>query len=246
MSIQWRIGCSGFSYKEWKEEFYPAGLPQRKWFEFYCQHFNTLELNTSFYRYPTVKGLRAWYDQSPEDFVFSAKVPRGVTHYRKLVDTERMLNDFYVLLGEGLADKMGCVLFQMPPQFTYSDERLQALLRQADPGFKNAVEFRHESWWREDVKQALQAAGIVFCGVSFPKISFDEAVVNDPTCYYRFHGVPRLFYSEYDQSFIEKIFSQLSSHAELRTAYIYFNNTASTAALHNAAYFQELVKKDKK
>jgi uncharacterized protein YecE (DUF72 family) len=242
--LNWLIGCSGFSYKEWKGEFYPPDIPQRKWFEHYCRHFNTLELNTTFYRYPTVKSLQSWYHQSPPGFVFSAKVPRGVTHFRKMVDTERMLGDFYQLLREGLAEKLGSVLFQLPPQFDHSEERLAAILRQADPSFRNSVEFRHASWWRPDVMEALGKQDISFCGVSFPKIAFDDAVINTDHCYYRFHGVPRLFYSEYEPAFVEKIFQQISSHKELQTAYVYFNNTASTAALHNAAYLQELVKRE--
>jgi uncharacterized protein YecE (DUF72 family) len=124
-NIQWYIGCSGFAYKEWKEKFYPVGLPQSKWFHHYTQHFNTLELNVSFYRFPTLKSLQGWYDKAPENFIFSAKVPRSITHFKKMEGTERMLNDFYELLKEGLKDKIGCVLFQFPPQYIFSEERLE-------------------------------------------------------------------------------------------------------------------------
>jgi uncharacterized protein YecE (DUF72 family) len=243
-TISWHIGCSGFHYKEWKEEFYPKGLPQRKWFEYYTGHFDTLELNVTFYRFPTLKSLQGWYEKAPPGFSFSAKVPRSITHYKKFVETESMLADFYGLLKEGLSEKLGCVLFQLPPQFSYSEEKLEKILMQVDPGFTNVIEFRHESWWRQDVMALLASNRISFCGVSFPKIPYDDAVMNLPLCYYRFHGVPKLFYSEYDPSFIEKIHHQVISNPLVSTAFIYFNNTASLAALHNARYLKELVSKD--
>jgi uncharacterized protein YecE (DUF72 family) len=239
---QWYIGCSGFAYKEWKEIFYPAKLPQRSWFTYYTEHFNTLELNVTFYRFPTLKSLSGWKEQAPEGFVFSAKVPRSITHYKKLSGTETMLDDFYSLLREGLGASLGCVLFQMPPQFTYSEERLQAVLAAVQSNFKNVVEFRHASWWRPDVQAALAHASITFSGVSFPKIGHDEAVINMPLAYYRFHGVPKLFYSLYDEQFIANIHSQLAG-SEAKSAYVYFNNTASSAALTNARFLQSLVAK---
>lgn len=237
-SLQWYIGCSGFSYKEWRGAFYPEKLAQRKWFEYYCEQFNTLELNTTFYRYPTVVSLRKWYDQAPDGFVFSSKVPRFITHFRQMKETERMLNDFYNLLEEGLAEKNGCVLFQMPPQFKYSEENLERIVSQVNNNFQNVVEFRNETWWRKDVQTELKRHNISFCGVSFPKITIEDAVINIPTAYYRFHGVPVLFHSEYHPSFVEKIYLQISSKKRLKKAYVYFNNTASLAAIVNARQLQ--------
>jgi uncharacterized protein YecE (DUF72 family) len=240
-NLKWHIGCSGFHYREWKEEFYPKGLPQSKWFDYYAEHFNTLELNVTFYRFPTLKMLEGWYQKAPEGFSFSSKVPRPITHFKKFEDTEKMLGDFYASLKEGLKEKLACVLFQLPPQFVYNEEKLEKIISQADPAFKNVIEFRHESWWRKDVQQKLKKNKISFCGVSFPKISFDDAVINGPLCYYRFHGVPKLFYSEYDEAFIKKIWKQVGGNKTVKEAYIYFNNTASLAALHNAKYFQKLI-----
>jgi uncharacterized protein YecE (DUF72 family) len=239
--IKWHIGCSGFHYKEWKEAFYPKGLPQKEWFDYYARHFNTLELNVTFYRFPTLKMLKSWYDKAPDGFTFSSKVPRPVTHFKKFEGTEEMLQDFYGMLKEGLGEKLGCVLFQLPPQFSFSDENLQKIIRQTDPAFQNVVEFRNESWWRDDVKAILEKKDISFCGVSFPKISIDDAVINNPLCYYRFHGVPKLFYSEYSEAFIKKIHRQIQSNTRVKEAFIYFNNTASLAALHNAGFFKKLV-----
>ena len=241
MAIQWHIGCSGFHYKEWKDVFYPKGMRQRDWFMYYAKQFDTLELNVSFYRFPTVASLNNWYVQAPEGFNFSLKVPRSITHFKKFVDTEVMVKDFYGLLKDGLKEKLGCVLFQLPPQLSYSEEKLEKILQQVDPLFTNVIEFRSASWWRKDVQNLLQKHDIIFSGVSFPGIQFDDAVVNTPVCYYRFHGVPKLFYSEYDETFLDKIFGQVKNDKKTKTAFIYFNNTASLAALHNARYFKQLV-----
>lgn len=242
MAKQWFIGCSGFAYKEWKEFFYPAGLPQSRWFQYYTEHFNTLELNVTFYRFPTLKSLQGWYNKAPEGFVFSAKVPRSITHYRKFEETQRMLNDFYGLLKEGLKEKIGCVLFQLPGSFKYSEEKLQKMIGQIDPSFTNVIEFRNEEWWRKNVVTQLKKNNISFCGVSYPKLP-DDAVMNTSIPYYRFHGVPKLFFSEYSKAFVKKIFQQLNEKKTAKTIYVYFNNTATQAAINNARYFQSLVKK---
>jgi len=241
MTKKWFIGCSGFAYKEWKEVFYPQGLPQSKWFDYYTQHFNTLELNVTFYRFPTLKSLQAWYDKAPDGFVFSAKVPRWITHYRRFEETERMLGDFYGLLKEGMKEKMGAVLFQLPGQFAYSTEKLHKIIAQLDYSFTNVIEFRNEGWWRKDVMQLLKKNNIGFCGVSFPKLP-DDAVINTTMPYYRFHGVPKLFYSQYSKAFVKKIYEQLATKKSAKTIYVYFNNTATQAAINNARYLQTLIK----
>lgn len=239
-NIRWHIGCSGFSYKEWKGEFYPKGLPQKEWLPYYAERFNTLELNVTFYRFPALSLLKNFYNKVPPHFCFSVKVPRMITHLKKFTDTHGIMQDFYALLQAGLAEKAGCVLFQLPPSTVYSEDTLEKIISHTAPAFKNAVEFRHESWWREDVKETLAANNISFCGVSFPKISVDDAVMNTPVCYYRFHGVPVLFHSAYGEEFIQKIHRQISSDERETNAYVYFNNTASGAAIENARYLLSL------
>ena len=122
--MQYHIGCSGFYNKDWKNDFYPNGLAQRKWFEYYCTQFNSLELNTTFYRFPRVEFLQKWYDKSPSDFKFSVKAPRLITHFKQLKDCERLLDDFYSTIREGLKEKLGTVLFQLPAKIIYSEELL--------------------------------------------------------------------------------------------------------------------------
>lgn len=230
--IKWHIGCSGYYYREWKELFYPKGLPQSKWFEFYASKFNTLEINNTFYKFPQLNNLTNWYQKSPEEFKFSIKVPGSITHFKQFNDTETLMSDFYAVVKEGLKEKAGCILFQLPPKVIYSTETLNKIIKQTDLFFQNVIEFRHNSWWRKDVFQILERHNITFCGVSYPGI-INDPVTLGPLSYYRFHGVPKLYYSSYDSEFLKSVYSKLlKSHSE--NIYIYFNNTASAAALQNA------------
>ena len=110
-----------------------------------------------------------------------------------------------------------------------------------DSAFTNVVEFRNKDWWKKDVMQALKKQNISFCGVSYPKLP-DDAVINTKTAYYRFHGVPKLFYSQYTKTFVKKVYTQLNADKKANTMYVYFNNTATQAAINNARYLQSLIK----
>ncbi len=236
----WRIGCSGFHYKEWKRIFYPPLLKQKDWFSFYTKHFNTLELNVSFYQFPKLASLQQWFAASPDDFVFSLKVPRLITHYKKFKGAEQLLTDFYTIARQGLGNKLGPVLYQLPPQYQYTDERLQLLVNSIDKTFTNVIEFRHNSWWQQHVYDALSANGISFCGSSHPLLP-DEPVVNTGIVYYRFHGVPELFRSQYDNEYLQAIADRIKMAKKVTAVYIYFNNTAGPGALNNAKWLQQYI-----
>jgi len=235
--INWWIGCSGFHYKDWKEVFYPSNIPQTKWFEYYCQHFNTIELNVTFYRFPRPEALLKWHDRSPEEFKFSVKAPRLITHYKMFKESERMLGDFYASIYEGLHNKLGCVLFQLPSRVAYSDEMLERIIETLDPSFDNVVEFRDVTWWNEKVYKRLKKYKISFCGISHAKLP-DEVKKNTPILYYRFHGVPTLYKSEYDIDFVKKIAGDIKAAGKINDAYVYFNNTWGTGGINNARQMQ--------
>ncbi|WP_241237958.1 DUF72 domain-containing protein [Pseudoflavitalea rhizosphaerae] len=236
--IQWRIGCSGFHYREWKDLFYPPETPQRKWFDYYCTRFNTLELNYTFYRFPQVAPLESWYDKSPPGFNFSIKAPRLITHFKQFKDVRPLLDDFYNVAKEGLKDKLGPVLFQFHPKTVYSPYLLEEILAQLDQEVNNVLEFRDISWWREDVIQQLAAQKVVFCGVSHHRLP-ETPVINGPLVYYRFHGVPILYKSEYSTAFLDEVSETISANGQVREAYLYLNNTAKGHAIKNALYLQE-------
>jgi len=232
-------GCSSYYNYQWTDVFYPKDIGRNKWFEYYCEHFNTYEINGTFYKFPTAKTLQTWYKKAPKGFLFSLKVPKIITHIKRLAECENELSQFYTACREGLADKLGCVLFQLPPSFSYNEERLQLVLNAVDPEFKNAVEFRNESWWRQDVYDALTTKNITFCSVNYPKLP-TQLITTNQISYYRFHGNPRLFYSEYNNEELLSLINQLIKAEKIKDAFVYFNNTASTAAILNALKFKDL------
>jgi uncharacterized protein YecE (DUF72 family) len=240
--IQWHIGCSGFHYKHWKEIFYPKEVPQRKWFEHYCEHFKTLELNVTFYRFPQIPMLQSWYERSPADFYFSVKAPRLITHFKKMNDCEKFLNDFYHTVEVGLKEKAGCVLFQFAPRFNFTEERLDKIITNLNPKFPNVVEFRHESWWTKMVYEELAKNNISFCGMSHPVLP-ETIVTNTPVFYYRFHGVPQLYHSPYSIQYLKKFIRQVKSRGVAK-AFIYFNNDVGGNAVKNATEMKSLLKKN--
>lgn len=226
------IGCSSYATASWKTLFYPEELPKKKWFDYYSQHFNTYEFNGSFYRFPTAQNLLSWHDKVPDDFKFSIKVPRTITHVKRLERCETEIEDFYLISEEGLKNKLACILWQLPPSFSFSEDRLKSVVRVMNPNFKNVVEFRHESWWREDVITKLSVNNITFCNVNYPQL---PTAIEQTTSigYIRMHGNPKLFYSEYTKENIETLYHEIND-VGFKEAYIYFNNTASTAAIINA------------
>lgn len=238
--MKWWIGCSGFHYKEWKQVFYPANITQTKWFEFYCEHFNTLELNTTFYRFPRLETLQGWHKRSPKSFKFSVKAPRLITHYKLFKDCENLLGDFYASVYEGLHDKLGCVLFQLPSRVQYSNEFLNRIIEIINPSFDNVIEFRDPSWWNEKVYTILKKRKITFCGISHPKL-YDDVIKNTSLLYYRFHGVPVLYKSEYEKNYIKDITGKIKAAGRIKEVYVYFNNTWGVGALHNSKQMKELV-----
>jgi uncharacterized protein YecE (DUF72 family) len=244
MPPSYHIGCSGFSFRDWKGVFYPPELPPRKWFAYYCSQFNTLELNVTFYRMPTLKSFETWYDQSPADYQFAVKAPRQVTHYKKFNDeAQPILADFYGTVREALREKLGPVLFQLPPKAAYSDELAQRLVDSLDPTFTNVVEFRHPSWWEAEPQQLLTRHGITFVGQSYPPPLElpDEVVANTLVLYYRFHGVPELYKSSYNEEFLARIAAEVKAAPGVKQVFLYFNNGIGAVGVANAQQMQALL-----
>ena len=233
------IGCSSYQNHAWVELFYPAGLPSKEWFTFYCRHFNTFEINSTFYKFPTERVMHNWYKKAPGGFLYAVKAPKVITHEKRLIDSGTELQQFYEICRQGLREKLGCIRFQFPPSFTYSDERLDLLLQLLDPGFKNAVEFRHESWWRVDVLQSFDSHRISFCSVSYPTLP-DDFVATGRTGYVRFHGKQRLFYSGYRTEELATFYDQLSSCRDTDEIYVYFNNTAGKEGIRDALALSDI------
>ncbi|KUG09347.1 DUF72 domain-containing protein [Solirubrum puertoriconensis] len=236
----YHIGCSGYHYRHWRGLFYPEKLPMRRWFEYYAEHFATLELNVTFYRFPQLSFLQNWHQISPAKFVFAVKAPRLITHYKQFNGVGELLLDFYGTVQEGLQEKLGPVLFQLPPRAAYTTGRLQRILDYLDPAFQNVLEFRHPSWWHPAVYAALAERGISFCGQSHPELP-DAVVATGPVLYYRFHGVPRLYQSPYSPAFLQRVHAEVAAAPQVEQAYLYFNNDIDASAIADAQHMQTLV-----
>jgi len=234
-----RIGCSGWSYKEWKGLFYPENLAPAQYLAYYSEHFNTVEVNNTFYRLPSEKTMGAWYQKVSKKFKFSLKVNKYITHTKRLKHATEELKIFYGF-SEILKEKMGAFLFQFPKSFIFNDERLERLLSSLNPIYENVIEFRHSSWWTSNVFEVLSSVNATFCTVSGLDVP-EDLIVLKGRVYIRFHGDPRYSsaYSEKNlQSWKEKI--QASSTKNL---WAYFNNTARGYAPENALLMIELLEK---
>ena len=155
-------GTSGFSYPEWKGSFYPDKLPQKGFLEYYAGKFSTVEINNTFYRFPRSSLLEGWRDGTPDGFTFAVKANQGITHKGRLRDVEELTRDFVErckLLGE----KLGPILFQLPPNFKRDDERLADFLAMLDPRMRFAFEFRHNSWFDDSVFATLSESRAALC-----------------------------------------------------------------------------------
>ena len=230
------VGCSSFNNKLWKGVFYPDNLSYSRWFGFYFQCFSTYEFNGSFYRFPTVKVLGNWYKKTPDNFIFSVKAPKEITHIKKFVDCEDRILEFYKVCEMGLKEKLGCVLFQFPPSYQFNSEKLSQIINNLDLKFKNVIEFRHESWWNQEVWDAFLDNNITFCSVSHPQLP--QTIFKDfPLIYIRLHGVPKIFYSSYSS----EVLLHIKNVINLKSGFIYFNNTASEAGILNALALKSML-----
>lgn len=223
------IGCSSYNNRFWKGIFYPDNMSGRDMFSFYYQYFRTYEFNGSFYRFPTVRIFENWYKKTPNDFIFSVKAPKEITHINKFMDCKALIAEFYKICESGLKEKLGCILFQLPPSYSFTLERLNQIIDNMDFKYKNVVEFRHESWWNSEVWNAFKKHNITFCSVSHPKLP--KTIFTDfPLVYLRLHGTPKIFYSSYSSEELIQIKQQINS----KSGFVYFNNTASEAGILNA------------
>jgi uncharacterized protein YecE (DUF72 family) len=157
-----RVGTSGYNYPEWKGRFYPPTLPAKSMLAFYADRFSTVEINATFYRTPTAALARAWAARTPDGFVFTLKAPRRITHERRLRDVDEPLR-LFCDAAEALGAKRGPLLFQLPPTLAKDTDRLRDLVFRLPPLVRCAFEFRHGSWFADDVYDVLRARDAALC-----------------------------------------------------------------------------------
>lgn len=239
MKPQIFIGTSGWSYNHWKENFYPNGLKTSNWLNYYGQVFSTVEVNTTFYHTPLVSTTKNWYTQVPSDFLFSIKASRYITHLKRLNDCEKSLEFFYKSLTN-LKSKIGPILFQLPPSFKANKSRLIEFITLLDKQHKYTFEFRHETWFTDEIYELLAKNNIALCITDLNGIQSPKVLTADFT-YMRLHGPHKAYVGSYGPAKLKAWKKEIKKWATQTSVYCYFDNDEKGYAIQDAKFLQDLM-----
>jgi uncharacterized protein YecE (DUF72 family) len=235
-----RIGCSGWEYKHWRNDFYPVSIARTRWFDHYAQLFDTVEINNTFYRLPERSTFVAWAARAPRDFLYSIKASRFLTHMKKLKDPEEPLERLFSRMN-ALGGHLGPVLYQLPPGWKLDRERLEHFLQALPHGFRHVMEFRDPSWYSDDVMRMLERYGVALCLHDMRGSATGRERVG-PFVYVRFHGASGTYSGSYPDSRLGDwatwLGLQQRSGADV---YGYFNNDVGGHAPRNALTLRRLM-----
>jgi uncharacterized protein YecE (DUF72 family) len=228
-----RVGCSGWQYKHWRGDFYPADIPQARWLEYYAARFDTVEINNSFYRLPERATFATWRRRVPLGFQFAVKASRFLTHMKKLKDPEEPLERLFTRMG-ALGTRLGPVLYQLPPMWKRDDERLSHFLEALPHRARHVIEFRDPSWYAPEVLSLLERRRVALCLHDMPGAATGRERVG-PFVYVRFHGATSKYGGGYSDDRLRGWADWLD---EQRAAgcdvFAYFNNDVGGHAPRNA------------
>lgn len=236
------IGCSGYNYKEWKNLFYPEDIPAKKQLEYYARHFNTVEINSTYYNFPRRETLDTWLGETPDNFVFTIKANRLFTHRKKLKNDDQFresLDRFQNIL-DGAKSKVKCVLWQLPRNLHKNIQKIESLAGVLDHDIHHVVEFRHESWFDQEVYNALKSGGLVYCILSAPDGLPEDVVITGRTAYIRFHGKDSWYDYLYSDDELEEWKKRIENLSGVDRVFIYFNNDQHGNAVKNAGKLKSL------
>jgi len=236
---QVRVGTSGYSYNHWKEIFYPAGTPQSRWLEFFAQEFHTVEINNSFYRLPERGTFENWRSRTPPGFVFSVKASRYITHVKRLKDRESL--ERFLHHARGLGEKLGPILFQLPPNMKADAGRLDEFLSWREKADTWAIEFRSDSWFSDEIYSLLQQHDTALCVQDMTPGC--PAIATASIAYVRLHGT-HVHDGNYDRTTLRRWADTLAGWLDGgKDVYAYFNNDVHGYAVFNARTLASLLKK---
>jgi uncharacterized protein YecE (DUF72 family) len=241
MVVKYYVGCSGWHYEHWRGLYYPRELPKPKWLSFYAGQFTTVELNNSFYHLPSEKAFTSWRESTPEDFVFAVKVSRFITHIKRLRNLGSALETF-LARADLLKEKLGPLLYQLPPSMKRNDELLQNFLGTLPSRYQHVIEFRHESWIDDRVFDILRTHKVGLCVFDMPGFSCPLVATGD-FAYIRFHGSEGLYSSSYSDEELGQWAQRIARLGpSIKAGYIYFNNDAEGFAIKNAMTLRNLLR----
>jgi uncharacterized protein YecE (DUF72 family) len=238
--MQIHIGTSGWHYDHWKGAFYPEALPRNNYLEYYADIFHTLEINNSFYQMPQEKTLVQWRNSVPKNFIFSLKASRYITHIKKLKDGRQILPPF-IKKVEILGDRMGPILFQLPPQWRFNLDRLTSFLKALPSEFRYAFEFRDSSWFNPRTYDVLAQYGAAFCIYHVASRSTPKELTAD-FVYVRFHGPKSASQGKYDSSVLSEWAENfIAWSSDGKEVFCYFDNDEFGFAAQDASELQQIV-----
>jgi uncharacterized protein YecE (DUF72 family) len=236
-----RIGCSGWNYPHWRELVYPKGLPPAKWLVHYATLFDTVEVNSTFYRLPRKEAVGRWVEQTPPEFVFTIKASRYLTHIRRLRDLEGGVHRFYERIEPLVpSPKMGPVLWQLPANFRRDDDRLRAALEALPPG-RHCFEFRHESWFTPAVYELLREHCVALVVGDHPARPFQTHELTADWTFVRFHYGSRGRRGNYSDRELETWQHRIAQWRRRVEVFAYFNNDWEGYAVRNALQLRSLL-----
>ncbi|MBN2297542.1 MAG: DUF72 domain-containing protein [Deltaproteobacteria bacterium] len=232
------IGTSGWNYDHWKENFYPPVYPKRSWLEYYTGIFNSVEVNATFYRHMKPETFERWRIASPEGFVWAVKASRFITHVKRLQHAGQSL-EMFLDSAKALGDKLGVILFQLPPSLTFNHTVLEEFCTLLPKGYRYSIEARHTSWTGKEALAVLEKNNIAWCiSDTAGRYPYLETLTADFT-YIRLHGSTALYASDYSGDELAMWTEKIRQWN--RDAYIYFDNDFMGYAPKNAMRLKELV-----
>jgi uncharacterized protein YecE (DUF72 family) len=240
MSARIHIGTSGWHYKHWRGPFYRSDVRPADMFRFYVQHFDTVEINNSFYRLPTETALRGWRDAAPGKFCFAVKASRFLTHMKKLKDPKSGLQRFFERV-ETLGRNLGPILFQLPPGWQCNSERLASFLTALPRKHRYAFEFRNPTWHQQIIYELLRRHNVAFCVYELAGFESPMQITAD-FAYIRLHGPDGAYQGRYT----EKRLGRWAEHIRdwrrrLKDIYVYFDNDQNGYAAANALELKKML-----
>jgi uncharacterized protein YecE (DUF72 family) len=231
-----RVGCSGWMYDDWRGRLYPEGLPKKRWLERYVEVFDTVEVNSTFYRLASRDAVAEWVERTPDDFLFAVKASRYLTHMKRLTDLDRGAHRFYERIEPMVeAGKLGPVLWQLPENFHRDDERLAAAL-EALPEGRHCFEFRHPSWFRPPVYELLRERGAALAIGVHPRRPFQAHELTAGWTFIRFHYGARGRGGNYSPAELETWKRRIARWRSRVEVFAYFNNDWRGFAVDNARW----------